>query len=79
MKCHWVVEGEEKFWIPGCIQAAVHPMEDGCCPCRDYDRKRKKEADRMDPEKAAIRENKYLLKENARLNRIIEKLTNRKV
>jgi hypothetical protein len=71
MKCHWAVEGDKKYWIPGCWSSVVHPEVDGCCPCRKERKNKRVE----NPDKQVERDNKYLLKENARLNRLIEKLT----
>ena len=76
MKCHWAREEDgTKFWIPGCPQGFY---TEGKCACRIWEKERQKqwekEALENNPEYKARIENKELWKENARLQRIIEKL-----
>ena len=74
MKCHYAREGAEKFWIPGCY-AGIY--SEPYCSCREHQKELLKKQKENDPEFIARTENKELWKENARLQRIIDKLTNR--
>ena len=75
MKCHYAREGVEKFWIPGCY-AGIY--SEPYCSCREYEKERQKQWKEDDPEFKARKENKELWKENARLHRIIERLTKKR-
>jgi len=77
MRCHWAHEGGKRFWIPGCMWAVNNPEHDGQCYCRIDEKKLQQKWKENDPEFKARIENKALWKENARLNRIIQKLTSK--
>jgi hypothetical protein len=78
---HWAFDKDVgKFWLPGdycCIYT------EGICNCRIVAIERRKKEKKLqienDPEYKARKQNEELWKENARLIRIIEKLTNRKL
>lgn len=71
MKCHFIYADGMKVWIPGCYSGIY---SEGYCSCRIYEKERQKKWKEDDPEFKARIENKELWKENARLNRIIDKL-----
>jgi hypothetical protein len=77
VKCHFIHDDEAgKVWIPGCYSGLY---TEGICSCRIWQKEQAKQWKENDPEYKARIENKELLKENARLHRIIEKLTNKKI
>jgi hypothetical protein len=72
MKCHYTnVEGVGRVHIPGCMGAAVHGPSR--CTCRW-----KPDNPITTRDKERVKLIKELEKENARLERIINKLTGRK-
>lgn len=80
MKCHYIyTEQGEKVLIPGCMAVAVSGcMED--CTCRNEKTFAQFEREEYNKTVKALRkEIKDLEKENAYLNRIIKKITKKKV
>lgn len=80
MKCHYIyTEQGEKVLIPGCMAVAVSGcMED--CTCRSEKTFAQFEREEYNKTVNALRrEIKDLEKENANLNRIIKKITKKKV
>lgn len=80
MKCHYIyTEQGEKVLIPGCMAVAVSGrMED--CTCRSEKTFAQFEREEYNKTvKALLSEIKDLEKENAYLNRIIKKITKKKV
>ena len=69
MKCHYIYEDGMKVLIPGCYGTAIYGLRRCCC----RNERPKKEPDQRD--KLIVE----LETENARLNRIIKKLTCRNV
>lgn len=74
MKCHYAYENGEKFWIPGCYEGIY---SEPFCYCKKIQKEQAKLRKENDPEFKARKENIELWKENARLHRIINKLTNK--
>lgn len=80
MKCHYIyTEQGKKVLIPGCIAVAVSGcMED--CTCRTEKTFEQFERERYNEKvKALQQEIKDLEQENAYLNRIIKKITKKKI